>query len=63
MRPRWNTLRYQTHTHELWVTGKGFTRGAYGTKIDFDPPLKFGNDQCRNRSCIVERDRPQARTT
>jgi len=35
---------YQTHTHELWVTGRGFTRGAYGTKLDFDPPLQVGID-------------------
>jgi len=35
---------YQTHTHELWVQGRGFTRGAYGTKLDFDPPLQAGID-------------------
>ncbi|KAH8072687.1 hypothetical protein JL721_3330 [Aureococcus anophagefferens] len=35
---------YQTHTHELWITGTGFTRGAYSTRVDFDPPLLFGVD-------------------
>ncbi|KAH8043396.1 hypothetical protein JL722_15228 [Aureococcus anophagefferens] len=42
--PNPNKVVYQTHTHELWITGTGFTRGAYSTRVDFDPPLLFGVD-------------------
>merc|ERR1719201_1640246 len=35
---------YQSPTIHEWVTGRGFTRGAYGTKLDFDPPLQVGID-------------------
>jgi len=35
---------YMTHTHELWITGKGFTRNSYVTALTFEPPLVFGVD-------------------
>mmetsp|Transcript_11821 Transcript_11821/g.14771 ORF Transcript_11821/g.14771 Transcript_11821/m.14771 type:complete len:921 (-) Transcript_11821:1207-3969(-) len=35
---------YQSHTHELWITGRGFTRGAYTTSLTFEPALAFGVD-------------------
>ena len=35
---------YMTHSHELWITGRGFTRNGYETKLTFEPPLVFGND-------------------
>mmetsp|Transcript_32102 Transcript_32102/g.102385 ORF Transcript_32102/g.102385 Transcript_32102/m.102385 type:complete len:916 (+) Transcript_32102:251-2998(+) len=35
---------YMTHTHELWITGRGFTRNAYLTSLTFEPPLVFGVD-------------------
>jgi hypothetical protein len=28
------------HSHELWVVGKGFTRGDYKTSLSFDPPIE-----------------------
>lgn len=33
---------YQSHSHELWIKGKGFTRGEYTTELEFDPPLNIG---------------------
>merc|ERR1719440_2684759 len=33
---------YQSHSHELWIKGKGFTRGAYTTELEFEPPLNIG---------------------
>lgn len=41
---RSTAVLYRTHSHELWVTGRGFTRGAYKTAIEFDPPLIDGDD-------------------
>jgi len=35
---------FQTHSHELWITGKGFTRQTYSTTITFNPPLKYTGD-------------------
>jgi len=35
---------YQTHTHELWVKGTGFTRQTYTTTVVFDPPLDSTGD-------------------
>ena len=35
---------YQTHSHELWITGQGFTRQTYTTAITFNPPLKTTGD-------------------
>ena len=35
---------YMTHTHELWISGKGFTRNSYLTSLTFEPPLIFGQD-------------------
>mmetsp|Transcript_9513 Transcript_9513/g.30411 ORF Transcript_9513/g.30411 Transcript_9513/m.30411 type:complete len:918 (+) Transcript_9513:48-2801(+) len=33
---------FQSHTHELWITGTGFVRSS--TKLTFDPPLAFGQE-------------------
>jgi hypothetical protein len=33
---------YQSHSHELWIKGKGFTRGSYTTELEFEPPLNMG---------------------
>ena len=35
---------FQTHSHELWITGKGFTRQTYSTSITFNPPIKYTGD-------------------
>mmetsp|Transcript_20491 Transcript_20491/g.24263 ORF Transcript_20491/g.24263 Transcript_20491/m.24263 type:complete len:881 (+) Transcript_20491:59-2701(+) len=35
---------YQSHTHELWIKGQGFTRQTYTTSITFDPPLSTSGD-------------------
>jgi len=36
---------YRTHTHQLWVTGAGFTKAPqYSTTITLDPPLEAGED-------------------
>ena len=36
---------YRTHTHQLWVTGAGFTKAPqYTTTITMDPPLDVGDD-------------------
>eukprot|EP00632_Arachnochrysis_sp_CCMP2950_P012529 CAMPEP_0185693838 /NCGR_PEP_ID=MMETSP1164-20130828/3499_1 /TAXON_ID=1104430 /ORGANISM="Chrysoreinhardia sp, Strain CCMP2950" /LENGTH=914 /DNA_ID=CAMNT_0028360647 /DNA_START=66 /DNA_END=2810 /DNA_ORIENTATION=+ len=47
---------YQTHTHELFVTGRGFTTGKYATTLSFEPALQFGVDyvlQVFNRTHIL----------
>jgi len=31
---------FSSHSHEVWITGKGFTRGDYKTQLTFDPPLE-----------------------
>ena len=42
------TQLYQTHSHELWITGTGFTRPssspAYSTTVTFDRELVVGLD-------------------
>uniref|UniRef100_A0A7S2SQB8 SbsA Ig-like domain-containing protein n=1 Tax=Rhizochromulina marina TaxID=1034831 RepID=A0A7S2SQB8_9STRA len=35
---------FQTHSHELYIKGTGFTRGTYNTVVTFDPPLENGED-------------------
>jgi hypothetical protein len=35
---------FQTHTHELWVVGQGFTRQTYTTTVVFEPPLATTGD-------------------
>ena len=35
---------FQTHTHELWITGQGFTRQTFTTNVVFDPPLVASGD-------------------
>ena len=35
---------FQTHTHEIWITGAGFTRQTYSTSLVFDPPLDTSGD-------------------
>jgi len=35
---------YQSHSHELWITGKGFTRQTWTTSVTFNPPLKTTGD-------------------
>ena len=39
-----NKVIFQTHTHELWVTGQGFTRQTFTTNVVFDPPLSHSGD-------------------
>jgi hypothetical protein len=31
---------YSSHSHEIWIVGKGFTRGDYKTVLTFDPPIE-----------------------
>jgi len=38
---------FNMHTHEVWVKGTGFTGyigSQYSTTLDFDPPLRVGED-------------------
>jgi len=35
---------FQSHTHEVWITGTGFTRGQYNTELNFFPPIDVGAD-------------------
>lgn len=35
---------YKTHSHQLWITGRGFTRQTFSTQIVLDPPLTLGED-------------------
>lgn len=41
---RSTSILYRTHSHELWIKGKGFTRGTYNTEVLFEPPLTNGDD-------------------
>lgn len=35
---------YQSHTHELWLVGEGFTRQTYTTSVTFSPSLNTKGD-------------------
>eukprot|EP00616_Rhizochromulina_sp_CCMP1243_P005762 CAMPEP_0118978400 /NCGR_PEP_ID=MMETSP1173-20130426/23555_1 /TAXON_ID=1034831 /ORGANISM="Rhizochromulina marina cf, Strain CCMP1243" /LENGTH=890 /DNA_ID=CAMNT_0006928593 /DNA_START=33 /DNA_END=2701 /DNA_ORIENTATION=+ len=35
---------YNMHTHQIWIQGRGFTSSKYSTVLEFDPPLKTGDD-------------------
>jgi len=41
---------YSTHTHELWVVGKGFTRQTYKTTLVLDPPIEYEGE---NPTCSM----------
>jgi hypothetical protein len=30
---------FSSHSHEIWIVGRGFTRGDYKTVLTFDPPI------------------------
>jgi hypothetical protein len=38
--PAPSKVLFSSHSHEVWITGKGFTRGDYKTQLTFDPPLE-----------------------
>jgi len=40
VQPNPGKVLFASHTHELWVVGRGFTRGDYKTQLTFDPPLE-----------------------
>ncbi|KAJ8599359.1 hypothetical protein CTAYLR_007010 [Chrysophaeum taylorii] len=42
--PNFGLTVYQTHTHELWLSGRGFTRGSANTELTFEPALTMGID-------------------
>jgi len=38
--PNPGKVLFSSHSHELWIVGKGFTRGDYKTQLTFDPPIE-----------------------
>ena len=40
IQPNPDKVLFSSHTHELWIVGKGFTRGDYKTQLAFDPPIE-----------------------
>lgn len=43
VRPNSKVL-YQTHSHQVWIVGSGFTRNQYSTVVTFSPNLVNGED-------------------
>mmetsp|Transcript_51498 Transcript_51498/g.117171 ORF Transcript_51498/g.117171 Transcript_51498/m.117171 type:complete len:713 (-) Transcript_51498:350-2488(-) len=51
---------FSSHSHELWIVGKGFTRGDYKTQLTFDPPIE---DRIPNDISILVYNRTHIKLT